>query len=111
MVENTLNDLTIALDVMGGDQGPLVTIPAAIIAIQNSQRLHLILCGDEKIIQALLSEHNLLAHPQLSIYATTEVVTMDEKPSSALRNKKNSSMRKALDLVKEGKAQACVSAG
>ena len=106
-----MNDLTIALDVMGGDKGPLVTIPAAILAIENSQRLHLILCGDENSIKELLSKHNLLAHPQLSIYATTEVVTMDEKPSSALRNKKNSSMRKALDLVKEGKAQACVSAG
>jgi phosphate acyltransferase len=111
LVEHILNDLTIALDVMGGDKGPLVTIPAAILAIENSQRLHLILCGDENSIKELLSKHNLLAHPQLSIYATTEVVTMDEKPSSALRNKKNSSMRKALDLVKEGKAQACVSAG
>ena len=106
-----MNDLTIALDVMGGDKGPLVTIPAAILAIQKSQRLHLILCGDEKIVQELLSAHNVLTHPQLSILATSEVVTMDEKPSSALRNKKNSSMRKALDLVKEGKAQACVSAG
>ncbi|WP_353517762.1 phosphate acyltransferase PlsX [Thalassotalea sp. SU-HH00458] len=106
-----LNDLTIALDVMGGDKGPLVTIPAAILAIQKSQRLHLILCGDENIIQELLSAHKVLTHPQLSILSTSEVVTMDEKPSSALRNKKNSSMRKALDLVKEGKAQACVSAG
>ncbi|MDT0602132.1 phosphate acyltransferase PlsX [Thalassotalea castellviae] len=106
-----LNDLTIALDVMGGDKGPLVTIPAAILAIQKSQRLHLILCGDENIIQELLSAHKVLTHPQLSILPTSEVVTMDEKPSSALRNKKNSSMRKALDLVKEGKAQACVSAG
>ena len=111
MVENTLNDLTIALDVMGGDKGPLVTIPAAILAIKKSPRLHLTLCGDEKLIQDLLSEQDLLAHPQLSIYATTEVVTMDEKPSSALRNKKNSSMRKALDLVKKGEAQACISAG
>ncbi|GAA6204390.1 phosphate acyltransferase PlsX [Thalassotalea sp. SU-HH00458] len=111
MVENILNDLTIALDVMGGDKGPLVTIPAAILAIQKSQRLHLILCGDENIIQELLSAHKVLTHPQLSILSTSEVVTMDEKPSSALRNKKNSSMRKALDLVKEGKAQACVSAG
>lgn len=111
MVENILNDLTIALDVMGGDKGPLVTIPAAILAIQKSQRLHLILCGDENIIQELLSAHEVLTHPQLSILPTSEVVTMDEKPSSALRNKKNSSMRKALDLVKEGKAQACVSAG
>ncbi len=96
---------------MGGDQGPLVTIPAAILAVQKSSQLHLILCGDEILIREILVEKQLLSHPQLSIFATTEVVTMDEKPSSALRSKKNSSMRKALDLVKEGKAQACVSAG
>ncbi|MEW6991769.1 phosphate acyltransferase PlsX [Colwelliaceae bacterium 6441] len=107
----TLNDLTIALDVMGGDQGPLVTIPAAILAIEKSPQLHLILCGNENIIHEVLCEHKFLNHPQLSIYGTTEVVTMDEKPSSALRNKRNSSMRKALDLVKSGEAQACVSAG
>jgi len=111
LVKNTLNDLTLALDVMGGDQGPLVTIPAAILAIQNSQQLRLILCGDEKVIHEVLSAENFQNHPQLSIFPTDEVVHMDEKPSSALRNKKNSSMRKAIDLVKEGKAQACISAG
>jgi len=111
LLKNTLNDLTLALDVMGGDQGPLVTIPAAIMAIKQSAELHLILCGDEEIISKTLSKENLLDHPQLSIHATTEVVEMDEKPSSALRGKKNSSMRKALDLVKEGSAQACISAG
>jgi len=111
LLKNTLADLTIALDVMGGDQGPLVTIPAALMAIEQSSEIHLILCGDESIISQYLTSKNLTLHPQLSIYPTTEVVAMDEKPSSALRGKKNSSMRKALDLVKEGKAQACVSAG
>ncbi len=106
-----MNNLTIALDVMGGDQGPLVTIPAAILAIENSPLLHLILCGDEGIILKQLSNQQIDKHPQLTIYPTTEVVSMDEKPSSALRSKKNSSMRKAIDLVKEGRAQACVSAG
>ena len=108
--------LTIALDVMGGDQGPLVTIPSAIMAIKDLSNLHLILCGDETIITTELarlniSQENLAQHPQLSIFPTTEVVAMDEKPAFALRTKKNSSMRKALDLVYEGKAQACVSAG
>jgi len=101
---------------MGGDQGPLITIPSAIMAIKHLPNLHLILCGDEKIITTELarlniSEQNLSEHEQLSIFATTEVVAMDEKPAFALRTKKNSSMRKALDLVHEGKAQACVSAG
>ena len=111
MLKNTLTDLTIALDVMGGDKGPLVTIPAALRAIEQSPDLHLILCGDESIISEFLSHKRLTNHPQLSIHPTTEIVAMDEKPSSALRGKKNSSMRKALDLVKEDKAQACVSAG
>lgn len=101
---------------MGGDQGPLVTIPSAIMAIKDLSNLHLILCGDETIITTELarlniSQENLAQHPQLSIFPTTEVVAMDEKPAFALRTKKNSSMRKALDLVYEGKAQACVSAG
>ncbi len=113
---NSQKILTLALDVMGGDQGPLITIPSAIMAIKHLPNLHLILCGDETLITAELarlniSEKNLSEHKQLSIFPTTEVVAMDEKPAFALRTKKNSSMRKALDLVREGKAQACVSAG
>ena len=106
-----MNSLTIALDVMGGDKGPLITIPAAILAVKNIPKLHLILCGDVDIINAELSKNQCLEHPQLSIYPTTEIVEMDDKPIVALRNKKNSSMRKSLDLVHENKAQACVSAG
>ena len=96
---------------MGGDKGPLVTMPAAMMAIDSNPKLHLILCGDETIISEYLVEHQLTEHPRLSILPTTEVVGMDEKPSSALRGKKNSSMRKSLDSVKQGVAQACVSAG
>lgn len=101
---------------MGGDKGPSITIPSAVMAINHLPNLHLILCGDEHIITtelALLniSQQSLIKHKQLSIFPTTEVVEMDEKPAFALRTKKNSSMRKALDLVHEGKAQACVSAG
>lgn len=101
---------------MGGDKGPSITIPAAIMAINHLPNLHLILCGDEQIITtelALLNISNqaLAQHNQLSVFPTSEVVEMDEKPAFALRTKKNSSMRKALDLVNEGKAQACVSAG
>ena len=101
---------------MGGDKGPSVTIPSAVLAINNLPNLHLILCGDQNIIKAELSRLNishqsLIEHKQLSIFYTSEVVEMDEKPAFALRTKKNSSMRKALDLVHEGKAQACVSAG
>ena len=113
---NSQRNLTLALDVMGGDQGPLVTIPSAIMAIKTLPNLHLILCGDETLITTELarlniSAQNLAQHKQLSIFATTQTVAMDEKPAFALRSKKDSSMRKALDLVHDGKAQACVSAG
>ena len=106
-----MRNLTISLDVMGGDKGPLVTLPAAIMAVNHMPTLHLVLCGDDSIISKYLSEHKLTQHPRLSILPTTEVVSMHEKPSIALRSKKNSSMRRALDLVKQGDAQACVSAG
>lgn len=101
---------------MGGDKGPSITIPSAIMAIQHLPNLHLILCGDEDLITSELarlniSQQSLAEHHQLSIYPTTEVVEMDEKPAFALRAKKDSSMRKALDLVNDGNAQACVSAG
>lgn len=113
---NSINKLTLALDVMGGDQGPLITIPSALMAIQSLPNLHLILCGDEYIITKAFARLNITQqdldhHKQLSIFPTTEVVEMDDKPAFALRTKKNSSMRKALDLVSEGRAQACVSAG
>jgi glycerol-3-phosphate acyltransferase PlsX len=96
---------------MGGDQGPHITIPSAIMAVKHSSNLHLILCGDEQVIIEALTKHNFYPHPQLTICPTTEIVEMDDKPSIAMRSKKDSSMRKALDLVKEGKSQACVSAG
>ncbi|WP_076417851.1 phosphate acyltransferase PlsX [Colwellia sp. UCD-KL20] len=104
-------NLTISLDIMGGDKGPLITIPAAILAIQKLPNLHLILCGDESLISQELAKNNLNDSPQLSICHTAETVEMDELPASALRNKKDSSMRKSIDLVRNDKAQACVSAG
>ncbi|MBU2870446.1 phosphate acyltransferase PlsX [Colwellia sp. E2M01] len=110
------SNLTIALDVMGGDQGPFITISSAIMAIKKWPNLHLILCGDEDIITDILirlkiPKDKLVTHTQLTIFPTTEIVNMSDKPIVALRNKKDSSMRKALDLVHDGRAQACVSAG
>ena len=96
---------------MGGDQGPHIIVPAAILAVNTMPKLHLILCGDQAIISQELAKHQITVHPQFSIVHTTQVVDMDEKPSIALRTKKDSSMRVALDLVQQGKAQACVSAG
>lgn len=105
-----MTTVTIAIDAMGGDIGPPVTVPAALAALKKHTALHLILVGDEAIIRKKLNG-KWGNHPRLSIVHTTQVVQMDELPSQALRTKKDSSMRIAIDLVKEGKASACVSAG
>lgn len=98
---------------MGGDQGPLVTISAATKAIANEPDLHLILCGDQNTIEQILAR--LKINPdhlaRISVEHTSQVVAMDEKPVVAMRTKKDSSMRRAIDLVHDNKAQACVSAG
>lgn len=96
---------------MGGDKGPLVTIPSAIMAINNTPNLHLILCGDKNVIANELEKQQIKNHPKITVFPTTEVVEMNDTPSVAIRSKKDSSMRKAIDLVKSGQAQACVSAG
>ena len=94
---------------MGGDHGPPVVIPAALQVLEQHKDLCLILVGDRDAIQKELpSGYN---QSNLVILHTSQKVEMDESPSVALRTKKDSSMRVALNLVKEGKAQACVSAG
>lgn len=106
-----MRNLTISLDMMGGDYGPRSTIPAAIAAINQYPQLHLILCGNGQFLQTELNKHNALNHPQLTIQHCEQVVNMDERPASALRAKKDSSMRVALNLVQSGQAMACVSSG
>ena len=106
-----LTHLTIALDMMGGDYGPRSSIPAAVSAVNKHANLTLLLCGSEKLIRERLSDLDSLNHPRLIIKHCSEVVTNSCEPASALRNKKSSSMRVALELVKSGEAQACVSAG
>lgn len=103
--------LTIALDIMGGDKGPLITIPAAIIAVEKNPNLKLILCGDQQIIIRELLARHAYPHPQLSIVASHNDVQMCDIPAHALRCKKQSSMRLMVDQVEKGHAQACVSAG
>ena len=102
---------SIAIDAMGGDVGPRVTIPASLDALKKYPNLRIILVGDQIQIESLLKKYDEINNPRLSIHKTTEVVLMDESPQSALKNKKNSSMRVAINLVKDGEAKACVSAG
>ena len=100
---------------MGGDHGLSVVVPACVRAARNNPNLHMILVGDQHQVVKHLQKNGIsLSHSlnqQFSIEHASEVVAMDELPSHALRNKKDSSMRVAINLVKEGKAQACVSAG
>lgn len=96
---------------MGGDHGLKVVIPACVNAVNKNTKLQLILVGDEKKIKSQLKRHHAENNPSLSVVHAPETVAMDELPSHALRNKKKSSMRVAINLVKEGEAQACVSAG
>jgi phosphate acyltransferase len=101
----------IAIDVMSGDHGPTVTIPAAMDIIKSNDKVELTLVGDEDIINTYLSNYADSIKQRISVVHTTQVVEMDEKPSLALRGKKDSSMRVAINLVKEGQVNACVSAG
>lgn len=104
-------NVCIALDAMGGDHGPPVVIPAAVEVLASVPNLNLILVGNRDLIEQQLRSVNALHNPRLSICETAQVVEMGELPASALRKKRDSSMRVAIDLVKEGTAQACVSAG
>lgn len=105
--------VTIALDAMGGDYGPSETVPAALYMLKQQSDLALILVGDQAILEKELKKQGYSGAwgDRLIIQHASEVVTMDEPPASALRNKKDSSMRVAINLVKEGRAKACVSAG
>ncbi len=101
---------TIAIDAMGGDHGLSVTIPAALQVLSENAELALILVGEQTQIQTALASKTYDAR-RLSIQHASEIVAMDEKPSEALRKKKDSSMRVAINFVKTGEAHACVSAG
>lgn len=101
--------MRIALDAMGGDYGPEVTIPAAFLAAKQNPRLELILTGDAALLESKMKEHGAVP-ANISIRHTSQSVKMDEEPTRALRMR-DSSMRVAINLVKEGEAGACVSAG
>ncbi|WP_456412149.1 phosphate acyltransferase PlsX [Thiolapillus sp.] len=101
--------ITIALDAMGGDHGASVVVPAALNYLQNHPGHELILVGREESIFGHLPGGTPPAG--LSIHGASQEVGMNELPSQALRKKKDSSMRVALNLVKSGAADACVSAG
>jgi glycerol-3-phosphate acyltransferase PlsX len=96
---------------MGGDHGPTVTIPGALAFLKHQPEVELILVGLEEQVRAELKKHHADSDSRLKIKHATEVVAMDDPIEVALRRKKDSSMRVAIELVKDGQADVCVSAG
>jgi glycerol-3-phosphate acyltransferase PlsX len=98
----------IAIDAMGGDHGPAVTVAAAASFLRRHDDVQLLLVGRQAEIEAQLAAD---VRSRAEIVHTDEVVAMDDPPAMALRGKRNSSMRLAVNAVKDGRADACVSAG
>jgi glycerol-3-phosphate acyltransferase PlsX len=105
--------IKVSIDASGGDHGIPVTVEAGIKALREFKDLHLFFVGDDSAIQKELLQHSSAKNlsKRFTVTHASEVVTMNESPSIALRKKKDSSMRIAINLVKDGQADACVSAG
>lgn len=102
--------VTIALDAQGGDKGAAVCVPAGLAMLRQHPDLHLIFVGQREVIDPFVQDLGEVAS-RVTVQDARQVVGMDEHPADALRKKKDSSMRVAIDLVKSGQADACVSAG
>jgi len=106
-----LSHLTLALDIMGGDNGPHIILSAALSALQQYPQLNIIVCGDQPIMQTWFEQLPSDLRGRIELSACSQTVLMAERPTFALRNKKDSSMRRVLELVEQQRADACVSAG
>jgi glycerol-3-phosphate acyltransferase PlsX len=103
--------VTVALDCMGGDHGAHVTVPAALEFVERTPDARVILVGLPDVVAAELKRHRAAPGERVILKPASEVVEMDDAPATALRRKPDSSMRVAIELVKSGEADACVSAG
>ena len=103
--------LTLALDVMGGDIGPRITIPASLLELENDPELSLILFGDSQQISPLLNHSSQSVLERIQVQHCSSVIENNQGISYALRHSKGTSMRLALESVQRGEAQGCVSAG
>jgi phosphate acyltransferase len=101
----------LTIDCMGGDHGPSVTVPAAVNFVRSHPDAHLMLVGIESAIRAQLKKLKAADNPAITVVPASEIVAMDDPVEVALRKKKDSSMRVALNRVKDDEAQACISAG
>jgi glycerol-3-phosphate acyltransferase PlsX len=103
--------LVISIDAMGGDHGPSVMVPAAVRALATlPENVRLLLHGDEPTITAALARHKAAA-ARIEVRHAERVIAMDEKPAQAMRRGKGSSMWNAVEAIREGQANAAVSAG
>ena len=101
----------IAVDAMSGDHGPRACVPGAVAALRAHPGAELALVGDVAAIEAHLVGVDAPLRSRIRIVASTQVVQMHDPVREAIRRKKDSSLRRAIDLVASGEAQACVSAG
>lgn len=106
-----MSELAIAIDAMGGDYGPGITVPATLRVAGEYPDVELVLVGDETALNNAVRHHAKQVPDNVSIRHASQIVEMDESPAQALKHKKDSSMRVALDLVKQQNARACISAG
>ncbi|VFP88533.1 phosphate acyltransferase PlsX [Candidatus Erwinia haradaeae] len=106
-----MKNLTLAIDVMGGDYGASITVPASVQALLLNPYLHIILVGNPDIIKKLLVNEDIFLRSRLEIVASKSVISENAKPSECIRSSHGSSMRITLEQVKKGRAHACVSAG
>ena len=103
-------DVRVAIDCMGGDHGAHVTVPAAVGVLRADPEASFLLVGRQDVIERQLARHDTVPIGRVSIRHASQEVEMDEAPASAMRGKKDSSMRVAINLVEQGDAAACVSA-
>jgi phosphate acyltransferase len=103
--------LPIAIDVMSGDHPPPEYIAGALAALREDQSLRALLVGDATLIEARIASLAQALRARLEVVPASQVVAMTDSAREAIRRKKDSSMRVAIDLVKAGRASACVSAG
>ena len=106
-----MKKLTIALDAMGGDHAPQEICKGAVLACKEFEDLEMILTGDEDKIKLCVHGASSDVLNRIRIVHATEVITMDEQPATAIRKKRDSSMRVAMEMVRAGEAQGCLSAG
>lgn len=106
-----MSKVTIALDAMGGDRGADVVVPAALATLEKDDSVNLVLVGLPAVLEDASRKAQDKYGGRLRMKAASEVVAMDEPPADALRHKKDSSLRVAIAMVKEGEADACVSSG